>query len=601
MERDMKQKQEEMDAMLDEERSKSSATGVEKQEWTDARRDLENQLAESTSLVETLRQDMDRMRDDHAAEVRQLREQIEDLQQSLAENARNGGGGGGSGGSGGDENLMRENEDLRQQLREQQKVTMEVRGEAERFLSEMRMLSQQSGSTWEKHAELEKTIETLEGEVRDWRNRYARAKTQLRSMRASSMGVPIEQDAGRYVREKGFTTDNGLVKDVHVTKFQIAIDELLRRARMDDPGRAVDPMKAVVFSVRRITKDIDDAMPRDDEELVHAVAKLKTRVSSTANAMITAAKNYAMAAGLSPVSLLDAAASNLVTAVVELLRTAKIRTTPSDELEEDDNESTMTPVESNASYFSPRRSNGGQTTTTTVSPDSTQTSLPPPPPFKGLGGIRDSAGSSAYSPMNSPRQSVDRFGGMSRGVPNGMNGMNGMTSNYLGMNKGLPTAPNDIGGDMDGSNGYDDGPGGLPGRADQRTEDLKALLDDQTAVMVQIIQDMVGSIRSDAGVDQILNQINEIADIVGKVLAETEASGNGGPSLDKLASCRQRLVEAGERGEAMMAAEADGGRQMDMRSWATSLPPVAFEIARETKELVKRIDRLVLGDDDDFS
>ncbi len=119
--------------------------------------------------------------------------------------------------------------------------------------------------------------------------------------------------------------------------------------------------------------------------------------------------------------------------------------------------------------------------------------------------------------------------------------------------------------------------------------------------MVQIIQDMVGSIRSDAPVRQITGQINEIADIVGKLIAETEASGNGGPSLDKLVSCRQRLVDAGDRGESMSATEANGGRKMDMRSWTTSLPPIAFEIARETKELVKRIDRLVLGDNEDFS
>ncbi|CAK7230569.1 component of the polarisome [Sporothrix bragantina] len=614
MDRDMKQKKEDMDAMLDEERSRASANNVEKQGWNDARRDLENQLADSASLAESLQQDMDRMRNDHAAEERQLRNQIDDLRQSLAESARNNNASRNGGGSNAD--LLRENEDLRQQLREQQEVTMEVRGEAERFLNEMRMLSQQSGSTWEKHAELEKTIETLEAEVRDWRNRYARTKTQLRNMRGSSMGVPIEEDAGRYVREKGFTTDNGLVKDVHVTKFQIAVDELLRRARIEEPERAVDSMKAVVVSVRRITKDIDDATPQDDE-MAQTLAKLKARVSGTANNLITAAKNYAMAAGLSPVSLLDAAASHLVAAVVELLRTVKIRTTPAGELEEEDDDGTLTPVESNASYFSPR-SNGGQTTATTVSSATTQNSLPPPPPFQGLGGVRDSADSSAYSPINSPRESVDRYGGgfangrrpMSRGGPNGMNGMsnlsnmngmNGMNGNYLGINKSLPTAPNGMSnGNDNGGNGYDDGPG-APGRVDQRTEDLKALLDDQTAVMVQIIQDMVGSIRSEAGVEQITSQINEIADIVGKVIAETEASGNGGPSLDKLVSCRQRLVDAGDRGEAMSQTEANGGRKMDMRSWTTSLPPVAFEIARETKELVKRIDRLVLGDTDDFS
>lgn len=118
--------------------------------------------------------------------------------------------------------------------------------------------------------------------------------------------------------------------------------------------------------------------------------------------------------------------------------------------------------------------------------------------------------------------------------------------------------------------------------------------------MVQVIQDMVGAIRSDAPVEQVIGQINHIADIVGKVIAETEASGHGGESLDKLMSCRQKLVEAGDLGEEM--SHDRSGREMDWRSWTTTLPPIAFEIARETKELVRRIDRLIVGDaGDDFS
>ena len=592
MGQDMTRNKDELDAV----RSRSSGDDAEKQEWQATQRDLEAQLQAALDLNDTLQQDMDRIRSEQSAEERQLRAQIDELRQSQADEAARGGAGGGGAN---DAELARENENLRQALREQQRVTEEVRGEAQKFLREMRMLSQQSGSSYEKHAELEKTIETLEAEVREWRNRYARSKTQQRSMRASSMGVPIEEDAGRYVREQGFTTDSGLVKDVHVTKFQIAVDELLRRARTEAPERAVDSMKAVVASVRRITKDMDDAMAQQqDSDAAEHLSKLKTRVSGTANNLITAAKNYAMSAGLSPVSLLDAAASHLVASVVELLRTVKIRTTPANELEEDD-EGSITPVESNASFFSPR--SNGQTPATTYSSVTHNNALPPPPPFQGLGGHRDSGDSSAYSPISSPRESVDRFGGgYANGRANGVNGMNGMNGSYgmNGMNKAIPAALN-VNGNMNGNSFGPPSP--VPGRADERTEDLKALLDDQTATMVQIIQDMVGSIRSDAPVQQITGQINSIANIVGKVLAETEASGNGGPSLDKLASCRQRLVDAGERGEQMYAAEASGGRKMDMRSWTTSLPPIAFEIARETKELVKRIDRLVLGDGDDFS
>jgi hypothetical protein len=82
----------------------------------------------------------------------------------------------------------------------------------------------------------------------------------------------------------------------------------------------------------------------------------------------------------------------------------------------------------------------------------------------------------------------------------------------------------------------------------------------------------------------------------------------GEPILKKLSGCRQRLIQAGEAGRAI----ANEGREDEegdraWRVWNQSLPPIAFEIARDTKELVQRVD-IIDGDqgrsggvDDDFS
>lgn len=91
------------------------------------------------------------------------------------------------------------------------------------------------------------------------------------------------------------------------------------------------------------------------------------------------------------------------------------------------------------------------------------------------------------------------------------------------------------------------------------------------------------------------------------------SSGNGplrtqgGPILKELSACRQRLVAAGEEGRAI----ADEGREDDegdreWRAWNQSLPPIAFEIAKQTKKLVMEVDdidgqRGRGGGDDDFS
>lgn len=394
MEDQLKKKDDEMNEALEGERLRSNATGAEKQQWSDMRLNLEDKLAEAQNLNDALREQLDQLRDEHANETRQLREEMEDIRVSAANASANRGG----------PELERENDELRTALKEQRETTAQVRREAQDFLREMKQLSEQSGSSWAKQGELEKTIENLEQEVREWRNRYAKAKTRQRSMRSSSMSLPADQDVGRYVREKGFTTDTGIIKDVHVTKFQVAIDELLRRARVEQPDTVIDAMKSVVMSVRRITKDLD-ASPASNDQSQQQRKQLKGRVSSTANTLITASKTFATSAGIAPVSVLDAAAANLVAALVDLFRVVKIRVTPAGELDEED-DGTVTPVESTG-FFSPRTAKS-QSIQSAYQQESYPQELPPPPPFQGLG-RRTSMDSSAYSPVNSPRESVEPY------------------------------------------------------------------------------------------------------------------------------------------------------------------------------------------------
>jgi hypothetical protein len=80
-------------------------------------------------------------------------------------------------------------------------------------------------------------------------------------------------------------------------------------------------------------------------------SNLKQKISVTANNLITATKNYAISKGISPVSLLDAAASHLTMAIVELIRLLKICPTPPLELDDDDDDSLI--AESPAYYGIP--------------------------------------------------------------------------------------------------------------------------------------------------------------------------------------------------------------------------------------------------------
>lgn len=101
----------------------------------------------------------------------------------------------------------------------------------------------------------------------------------------------------------------------------------------------------------------------------------------------------------------------------------------------------------------------------------------------------------------------------------------------------------------------------------------------------------------------ICNHISDIATVVGKVVSSTQntIAQTGNPTLaDRadqiiqiLADCKVKLVNA----------EAEAGEIRDharSRHWANGLPPIAFQIARETKELVQRIDQIDFAEDDDF-
>ena len=130
-------------------------------------------------------------------------------------------------------------------------------------------------------------------------------------------------------------------------------------------------------------------------------------------------------------------------------------------------------------------------------------------------------------------------------------------------------------------------------------------LEDQTEGLVQSIQSLVSSIRIADEPQHIREQLGSIIHIVGRVVKQSQSvidsTGNMmlrdqiEPSVMTLAGCRARLSVANDDGEGIQEHSA-------WKEFTNILPPLAFEIARETKELVHGVDR-VLGHervDDDF-
>ncbi|RAL11290.1 putative cell polarity protein [Aspergillus homomorphus CBS 101889] len=519
----VKTKDEEL-SKYQEEQDRSQISIAERQEWEDIKSNLESKITQAEDLNHSLQQELEKVRTEQEAIEMDLRSQIDQVSRQ----------------STGDpelqakfSNLEIKHQSLQTELQEQQKVTEEVRREAAGFLMEMRALSEQSHTKWEQEERLTTEVHRLEEEVKQWKARYAKAKTQLRQ-RTSSIGMSeLRSDAASVARDNEFLHETGSILDVHVTKFQISIDELLRIAREDDHQLVMQQIKAVVIAVRHILHDVE--LRKDSsEELAALGAKATRKVSATANNVITATKNFASSGGLSPVSLLDAAASHLSTAVIGLIRLVKIRPTPANELNDDEDDEAQFAQMRSPDYFSVAPSQG-----------------------------RLSRNDSVYSAMSPPAEHE-------------------VTS--PGMNAGMHTM--------------------YPVQSvDHELQELKYYLEDQTDGLVQSIQALVASIRAEQGVNTISTHISAISSVVSHVNSSTQHYIDGpevNPTLRQRAGSIIQTLEHHRDRLTGTAAEGEGiSDPAELRTITNKLPPIAFEIARETKELVHRLEPHELDDEED--
>lgn len=299
---------------------------------------IENARRNERDLERDLRAQLDNTRKESQDVERDLRTQLAAM----------------AGGAMGNRALSRTNSDapvewrdrfeaLEQELNVQRQTTEEVRRDAAQFLEEMRSLSQQSADAIGKEERLLDQVSALEREIREWKSRYSKVKSQNRSLRTSSLGLPgINADVSQFAQESPYTTRDGLIKDFHVTDYQLAIDDVLQGARRPDVVEALtEGMKQVIVAVREISMDMEPLaslghVDEDGQDSAKDHARVKTKLSSSANNFITATKTHIAGAGLAPVSLLDAAASHLTASVVEVIRLAKVRPSTKEELESEE-------------------------------------------------------------------------------------------------------------------------------------------------------------------------------------------------------------------------------------------------------------------------
>lgn len=291
--------------------------------------ELQSKLDQAESLNKSLKDELERIRNEHATK------------KSKADSD------GGEWRSKHDQ-LDEAHRNLQAKYDHQLKTTDEVSKQFKVHLADMRAMANENSGSMQREEQLHAEVQRLREEAAEWKARYTRAKTQMRNVRVSTIGLSVGNgNVSKSLRDQTFYSADGLVSDVHVTKFQLSIDEMLSIARTEEPTAVLEHIREVVTAVRGITGDVEKAASKDkNDDVSRKRNKLKSKVSVTTNNVITAVRNYAAAHGLSPVSLVDAAASHLTAAVVDLLRVVKIRPTPAGELT-DDVEPHLTPVNKN--------------------------------------------------------------------------------------------------------------------------------------------------------------------------------------------------------------------------------------------------------------
>jgi hypothetical protein len=133
---------------------------------------------------------------------------------------------------------------------------------------------------------------------------------------------------------------------------------------------------------------------------------------------------------------------------------------------------------------------------------------------------------------------------------------------------------------------------------------LQTFVEDQTEGLLQSIQSLVGSIRAQDDRAAVKEHLDDISIIIGKIVRETEHITQDGnhaavhertdPIVQTLIGCRALLMDASVEGSGL----EDGA---EWKEFTKKLPPLAFDVARQTKELIQRFNPInPEADGDDF-
>ena len=204
-----------------------------------------------------------------------------------------------------------------------EKEKEELKSQVIKLIEEVKNLGEREEARFLAEDRTRDYIHSLESQLRDMRDKLGIVKSEVdRFKRSSGLQPPLPDNS---INNQATINVNeyGGIRFENLTGLQNAIDDLIVTGRSSSPSFVLNVMKPIVGYVTAIQTDVETWLNSNNDQNREENGRLnvlKERMIATLDNLMTATRNHAMGGGLSPISLLDAAASHVAVSAIEIAK-----------------------------------------------------------------------------------------------------------------------------------------------------------------------------------------------------------------------------------------------------------------------------------------
>ncbi|KAG1049916.1 hypothetical protein G6F43_007780 [Rhizopus delemar] len=199
---------------------------------------------------------------------------------------------------------------LLNQHTEQQTAVQDVKNEIRILIDELKDLSEKNERLRIEKEQTEQRVRSITEEANSWKAKYE-------SIRMKTM--PSETPRDLFLIKP---TAQGAIDQTTLMEYQRAMDSLMEASRSSSESDVLTSVRSVVMTCKTITTEVEAhelsrLLTEPDQS---SLDELKKRFSTALSSLLSAAIGLAHGLGITPVSLLDAAAITLTMTIVDLVK-----------------------------------------------------------------------------------------------------------------------------------------------------------------------------------------------------------------------------------------------------------------------------------------